>query len=139
MALNRLRRDKGSIIVVIDTSAIMMLFEFSIDLKKELTHLLGKYKIIVPQEVVDELEFLSINGKGKKKQIAKPALKLAGSYEFIASESKNADDAVINIAKKYNGVVFSNDKELRKKAKLKNLKTIFLRSKNHLMLDEPIV
>jgi len=139
MALDRLRRDKGSIIVVIDTSAIMMLFEFSINIQKELTRLLGKYKIIVPQEVVDELEFLSINGKGKKKQIAKPALKLAYNYEIISSESKNADDAVINIAKKYNGVVFSNDKEIRKKAKIKNLKTIFLRSKNHLMLDEPIV
>ena len=122
MASDRLWRNTSIRTVVIDTSAIMMLFEFSIDLEKELTRLLGKYKIVVPHAVIDELAFLNDNAKGKKKLISKPALKLASNFEVVDDKSHNADDAVLNIAKKYEGVVFSNDKELRKRAK--NNKTI---------------
>jgi len=139
MASNRTRGNTSIKHVVIDTSAIMMLFEYSIDLERELTRILGKYKIIVPSSVIDELKFLKEKGEGKKKTIAKPALKLAEGFEVIYDKSKNADDAVLSIAKKTNGVVFSNDKELRNRAKKEKLKTICLRSKNYLMINENFV
>jgi len=139
MASDRLRGNTSLKIVVIDTSAIMMLFEFSIDLEKELTRLLGKYKMVVPHAVIDELVLLTDNAKGKKKLIAKPALKLASNFKVVDDKSHSADDAVLNIAKKYKGVVFSNDKELRKRAKSNRLKTICLRSKKYLMISEDIV
>jgi len=139
MASDRLRGNTSIKTVVIDTSAIMMLFEFSIDLEKELTRLLGAYKIVVSTPVIDELKFLAENSKGKKKQIAKPALKLVSNFEVIDDKSSNADDAVLAIAKKYKGVVFSNDKELRKRAKSNRLKTICLRSKKYLTISEDFV
>lgn len=139
MASDRIWGNRNSKIVVIDSSALMMLFEFSINLEKELSRLLGSYQIVVPRSVLKELEYLSENSKGKKKQIAKPALQLAKKYEIVNDESIDADSAVLDLAKKYNGIVLSNDKELRKKAKEQKLRTICLRGKNYLMLDEPIL
>ncbi len=139
MAFDRSRENTSIKTVVIDTSAIMMLFEFSIDLENELTRLLGKYKIVVPSAVIDELRFLKDKSKGKKKKIAKPALKLAKGFEILDTSIRNADDAVLSVAKKQKGVVFSNDKELRSRAKKQKLKTICLRSKNYLMINENFV
>jgi len=139
MASDRLRGNTSIKTVVIDTSAIMMLFEFSIDLECELTRILGAYKIIVPFSVINELKFLIDKSKGKKKLIAKPALKLANNFEVVDDKSHSADDAVLNIAKKYKGVVFSNDKELRNRAKKEKIKTIYLRGKNYLMISENFV
>ena len=139
MASDRLRRDSASKIVVLDSSAVLMLFEFSIDLEEELTRLLGRYQIVVPSKIVDELKLLSEKGKGKKKQLAKPALKLVENYEVVQDSSRFADDAVLNTAKKHNGIIFSNDKELKKRAKKEKIKTIFLRNKNYLALSDPFV
>lgn len=139
MAFDRLRGNSTSKIVVIDSSAVLMLFEFSIDLENELARLLGSYQIVVPSKIIDELRLLSEQGKGKKKQFAKPALKLLKNYEIIKDSSKFADDAVLNIAKKHNGIIFSNDKEIKKRAKKEKIKTIFLRNKNYLELSDPFV
>jgi rRNA-processing protein FCF1 len=139
MASDRSWRNTSVKAVVIDTSAIMMLFEFSIGLEKELTRLLGSYKIIVPSAVIDEIRILKDRAKGKKKLIAKPGLKLAESFEIFNTNLDDADDAVLSVAKEFNGVVFSNDKELRKRAKKEKLKTIYLRSKNHLEINESFV
>jgi hypothetical protein len=139
MASNRLRENSTSKIVVFDSSAILILFEYSIKLEQELVRLLGNYEIVVPSKIVEELKILNEKGKGKKKQFAKPALKLVKNYKIVIDTSKNADDAVLNIAKKLNGVVFSNDKELKKRAKKEKIKTIFMRNKKYLMISEDFV
>ena len=83
MASNRIWRNKANKIVIFDSSAIMMLFELSIDLENELKRLLGLYKIIVPEPIKNELEFLSENANGKQKRIAKPSLQLIKKYEIM--------------------------------------------------------
>jgi rRNA-processing protein FCF1 len=139
MASDRLRGNPASKIVVFDSSAILMLFEYSINLNQELIRLLGSYEIVVPSKIVEELKVLSEKGKGKKKQLAKPALKLIENYKIVFDKSEKADDAVLNIAKKLNGVVFSNDKELKDRAKKEKIKTIFMRNKKYLMISEDFV
>ena len=139
MASDRIRGNKATKTVVLDSSAILMVFEFSVDIEKELARLLGSYKIIIPKTVFKELINLSVHGSGKKKQIAKPALKFVERYEIVEDTSRFGDDSVIELAKKYNGIVFSNDKELRKKAKKEKIKTIFLRSKNYLAISENFI
>ena len=136
MASDRIRRNRKTKTVILDSSAILMIFEFSIDIEKELSRILGSYKIIVPKTIFKELKNLSEYGSGKKKNIAKPALKLIERYEIVEDKSRFGDDSVIELAKKYNGIVFSNDKEIRKKAKNENIKTIFLRAKNYLAISE---
>lgn len=133
MASDRLRQDREKR-VILDSSAVLMLFEFSIDLEDELTHLLGKYKIILPRPIVNELKYLSEHGKGKKRQNAKASLELIKRYEIV-DEYGSGDDSVLNLAKKLNGIVVTNDRELRKRIKNVFLKTIYLRGKGKLILE----
>ncbi len=135
MASYRIRGNRAEgRIVVLDSSAAMMPFEFLIDLEDELTRILGKFRIVVPSSVYDELVFLSKEGKGRKKRLAKPALDLIKNYEKIKT-FENADDSVLSLALKMNGIVLTNDKELRKKVRENNLNTIYLRGKQRLVLE----
>jgi rRNA-processing protein FCF1 len=137
MASDRVRGDKGSKIVVLDSSALLTFFEFSVRVEDELTRLLGLYHVVVPIAVVRELEVLAQVASGKKKIKAIAALNLVVDYEVVPTTSDmDADEAVIDVALKTKGIVFTNDKELRKIAKTKKLPMIFLRGKKKLVLDE---
>jgi len=134
MASDRLRRDRDGKIVILDSSAVMMLFEFSINLEDELTRLLGRFQILIPSPILKELKFLSEHGKGKKRLIAKPALELIKKYEIIG-ENGAADDSVLLLAQKFNGIVVTNDRDLRKRVKEASLHNIYLRGKSRLALE----
>jgi len=134
MASNRLRGSRATTKVVLDSSAAMMPFEFMINLESELSRILGSFKIVVPSSVYEELIFLSKHGKGRKKRLSKPALDLIKDYEIVETKTQ-ADDAVLDVAIKLNGIVFTNDKELRKRAKKNSLKTLYLRGKHSLAME----
>ncbi len=133
MASDWLRQNRDTI-VLLDSNAIMMLFEFSIDLEEELTRLFGKFKIIIPKPVIDELNFLSEHGDGRKKFIAKPSLKLIEKYKVVDVEG-NGDKAILDLAKKLNCIILTNDKNLRYKMKKLSLHTVFLRGKSKLVFE----
>lgn len=136
MASNRLWSNRDGKIVILDSNAIMMCFEFSIDLENELNKILGKNIITIPEPIFNELQILSEKGKERKKQIAKSALNLAKKYKIIKLDTdKKGDDAVIYFAEKYSGIVVTNDRELRKRLKDISIKVIYLRNKKHLVLD----
>ena len=136
MASDRLCRDRKERIVILDTNALMMLFEFSIDLEAELNRFLGSYCIFVPTIVLDELRLLSEKGKGKKKIIAKSALTLSKNYKCMQTRlTGSVDESLISLAKENDGIVLTNDKELRKKLKEMDLKVIFLRAKKKLSMQ----
>ena len=134
MASNRIRRDRDAKLVILDSSAIMMLFEFSIDLEGELTRLLGKYHVVIPMPIIRELEFLSKHGKGKKSLFAKSSLKLIEKYDAEEADGKG-DDAVFCLAEKLNGIVVTNDRELKNRLKAASLQVIYLRGKKQLSKD----
>ncbi len=138
MASDRIWGDRKGKTVILDTSAIMMLFEFHISLEDELTRLLGKYHIVIPRRILEELEFLSKNGTGKQKIIAKPALKLVKQkkYEVLDEDiSGEGDEVVFSLAKKLNGIVVTNDRELINNLKKASLHVVYLRGKNRLALE----
>ena len=136
MASNRLWRNREGKIVILDSSAIMMCFEFNIDLEDELTRLLGKYQIIIPKPIVDELEFLAKHGSGKKKRIAKPALDFVKRYEISELQTnEKGDDAVIYFAQKLSGMVVTNDRELIMRLRELLIKVIYLRGKKRLVFE----
>ena len=135
MASDRLRRDRNEKIVILDSSAIIMIFEFSIDLEDEITRLVGEHHTIVPKPVFNELEILSERGKGKKKIFAKASLKLIKRYEVVDILSDNADDSVFLLTKQTNGIAVTNDKGIKKRLKEISLPVIFLRSKKILVME----
>ena len=136
MASNRLWRNREGKIIIMDSSAIMMCFEFSIDLEEELTSLLGKCHIIIPKSIIEELELLARHGKGKKKRLAKPALDMAKRYDISElGTGEKGDNAVIHIAKELSGIVVTNDRELRKRLREISIKVIYLRGKKRLVFE----
>ena len=136
MASNRLWGNREEKIVILDCSAILMCFEFSIDLEDELIRLLGKYHIIIPKPVIEELEILSKQGRGKKKLIAKPALELVKRYDIKELQtSKKGDDAVIYYAEELLGIVVTNDFNLKRRLREISKNVIYLRGKNRLVME----
>jgi uncharacterized protein len=136
MAFDRVRGDKIRKTVILDTSALLSFFEFSVDWEKELFRLVDGYHILVPTEVLKELDILSRQTASQRKQKAAAALKIAQRYETVETSAGNADNAVIEAAKKTNGMVATNDTELRKRLKQESIPVIFLRGKKRLALDE---
>ena len=136
MASNRLWGNRKEKTVILDSSAIMMLFEFSIDLDDELNRLLGKHKIVVPIAVINELNFLSKKGKGKSSHKAKASLELVKKYETVKLDvDLKADDAVLKSAEQLDGIVVTNDIGLKTRLRTANLHVVFLRGKKKLVLE----
>lgn len=134
MAFNRIRGDKIRKTVILDSSAILMFFEFSLDWENELYSVVGAYHLVVPSAVVKELQMLANRGAGQKKAAA--ALKLIEKYESIDEDSPYADEAILKIAQKTKGIVVTNDTALRQLLKKQGNSVVFLRGKKKLVLDE---
>ncbi len=115
--------------VILDTNALLMQFQFRIDLENELSRILGAYEILIPSSVIFELKNIEVRH-------AKAALRVAGSYRVIETERKG-DESILSLAKEMNAHVLTNDKALRKRLKEEGVRVIYLRQKSYLALDIP--
>lgn len=122
-------KGKSATPVILDTNALLMQFEFKIDLEGELFRILGAYEILIPSAVLNELKKI-------KDKHAMPALKLAEGYRVIVSEKKG-DESILSLAKEIDAVVVTNDRDLRKRLKENGLRAIYLRQKSYLAMDIP--
>ncbi len=113
--------------VVLDTNALLMPFEISINLDAELRRLLGECEIFVPAPVIGELK--RVGGRH-----AKAALALARKYR-IYETNVQGDEGVIQTAMDLNAHVLTNDRELRSRLRKRGIRTIFLRSNKYLVSD----
>ena len=136
MASDRVRGDKIRKAVILDTSAVLTFFEFSVYWEQEIARLVPACQIIVPTVVEKELELLSNKGRGETKRKAKAALKVVMRYQTMETGADNADEAVAEAAKLTNGVVFTNDSTLRKKLRSEGIPVLLLRGRKKLVLDE---
>jgi rRNA-processing protein FCF1 len=113
--------------VVLDTNALLMPFETSINLDLELERLLGSCEIFVPGPVIGELKRC-----GSKH--SKGALALARKYR-VAETKKQGDEGIIVVAKELGAYVLTNDRELRSRLRSLGIPTIYLRSGRYLETD----
>jgi len=114
--------------VVLDSNALIMPFQYNINLDIEIEKILGKGDIYVPSCVIGELKRLST-----KRWEAKAALQLAEKYKIVEVE-KLGDKGVIEAAKKLKAIVVTNDRELAEKLKREGIKIISLKQ-NHLVME----
>ncbi len=122
--------------VVLDTNALMMPYQFGINIEKELNRLLGICRIIVPRTVVEEMEKLAEEG-GEVGRAAKLGLSIIRKRGFRLVETENkGDDGVLETAIKMDAAILTNDKELKKKAKELRLPIIYLREGCKLEMEE---
>ena len=113
--------------VVLDTNALMMPFQFKVNLEGELVRHLGAVEVYVPSGCIEELKRLD-------DRKAKGALQLAKRYKVLPSQGKG-DEAVLNMATELHAVLVTNDAELRKRAKSKGLRVAYLRGKDRLEVE----
>jgi len=114
-------------IVILDSNALLMVFQFGINLESELNRILGSYEIVVPSTVKNELKTL-------KERYAKTALSFSERYRAISANG-NTDDSILGLAEKEKGIVVTNDRILKKRLRAKNIPVVFLRGKNHLVME----
>ncbi|MBU0496509.1 MAG: DNA-binding protein [Candidatus Thermoplasmatota archaeon] len=121
--------------VILDTNAVLMMFEYAIDVEGELTRLIGAYTIIIPRAVQQELQILSLKGLGRRKQAATAALKLINRYDILGTDDILGDDALLALAKETHAYVVTNDKVLRRRLQQNKITSIFLRGKQKLEIE----
>jgi rRNA-processing protein FCF1 len=114
--------------IVLDANALLMPFQFKINLDKELKRLFGEVPVFVPSSVLGEL------GNALDKS-AKAALALARKYH-IAETEYSGDDAVMDVAMRHEAAVVTNDRELIRRLRAKRIPIIRLRGECYLVADE---
>ena len=146
MAVDRLRNNP---IIIFDTNALFIPFEFKININFELDRIVGSYQIIIPTCVLSELKRLS-----KTERYGKLALELAlknpqpawyppveekllkKPNRHIAPlkyDDNPVDNQILEIADELNGIVVTNDRTFLKILKKNNIRTISMRKKRFLI------
>jgi rRNA-processing protein FCF1 len=117
--------------VIVDTSALLAMFEFRVDIEAELQRLLGKVDMLVPSSVIDELERLS-----KTKRDASAALALIEKRGFEVTKVRGkGDKAIFDLASERRCPVLTNDRALRERLRGRSLPVIFLRGLSKLDIE----
>jgi len=114
--------------IVLDANALLMPFQFKVNLDRELKRLFGETPVLVPSSVLGELA----NTLDKN---AKAALALARKYH-IAETELSGDDAVLDVAVKNDAAVVTNDRELIRRLRAQGIPVIRLRAERYLVADE---
>lgn len=110
--------------VVLDSNALLMPFQFKIDIQSELERLVGKVSIVVPSCVLEELSMLSLSE-------AKGAMRYAERFPVVQSRAKG-DRGIIEVAKERKAAVVTNDQELIKILRKSSIPVIRMRERQKL-------
>lgn len=122
--------------VVVDTNALMMQFQYYLELESELERVMpGKFDVVVPDSVIDELEKLVEENNGKQAEEARLAIELAETFEIVEVDEEG-DEAIIELASSLDdSVVVTNDKLLRARLRAKGIPNVHMRSKAFLSVE----
>jgi rRNA-processing protein FCF1 len=119
--------------IVIDTNFLIYAVSFGLLQQIEKPEI----TLIVPSIVLGELERLS---EKEKKARDRDAAKFALYYVYktnikiVKTESRNADEAVMEVAKKENACLATMDEMLARNAKARGIKIVGIRQKKYIVL-----
>ena len=106
--------------IILDTSFIISCINKKIDFLAELGELLPGYEVVVPEEVLRELERVGEDKKAKFKdrETAKLGIKLLSKVKKIKLGKKYVDAGIVEHVREHNeDYVATIDKELKKQLK----------------------
>ncbi len=117
----------------------MMSAQFHVDVVSELEKILPSCKLLVPTAVLKELSRIKNKTNGKNKIAASIAIKIATSspievLEMELKQRESVDDSLLRLSEK-SRLLCTNDRELRIKARKKDINVIFLRQRRYLDVD----
>jgi len=128
--------------IIIDTNFIVSAIRFKIDIFSELQRICDfEYAVCIVDGTIDELEKLAETGKPKDKIAARISLELIRNKKINITKTppknkrvKNVDLLILNLIKKEDFIVATQDKELKKEIRKKGAPIIVLRQKGYLKL-----
>ena len=122
-------------VVILDSNALMMQFQFHVDIEKEVRRLLSfNFDVVVPRIVLDELARIAKEGNQKEAGEARMALQLAQTFR-IEDSPGDGDTGILRLAEKLNALVVTNDKVLRARLRAKDIPNIYMRSRAFLTIE----
>ncbi|ABR54559.1 Nucleotide binding protein PINc [Methanococcus vannielii SB] len=120
--------------VIPDTNFLIYSFKHCINFEHELRSVLDvNYKLCMLKCVVDELEKLKMEFKGKEKLSVNLAIKFAKNHEIIEyNTGKYADDIILNYSKENKSVIIcTNDKKLKRDVMDHGIPIVLIKQKTH--------
>ncbi|MHA1668526.1 MAG: type II toxin-antitoxin system VapC family toxin [Candidatus Heimdallarchaeaceae archaeon] len=132
----RITRRSYHILVILDSSMLILPLEKKLNLTAEIERILPlEHELVVPKKVIEELEKLKKEGTLAIQRKSKLALELAEAFKIIDSKFRGkTDDVIFELAIKHKAVVATNDRELRKRLRSEGIAVISLRGNNKLSL-----
>ena len=117
----------------------MMSAQFHVDVVNELEKILPSCRLLVPTAVLKELSRIKSRTRGKNKIAASIAIKIATSspievLEMEQKQGESVDDSLLRLSEK-SRLLCTNDRELRIKAREKDINVIYLRQRSYLDVD----
>ncbi|HUU75297.1 MAG TPA: nucleotide-binding protein [Methanoregulaceae archaeon] len=121
------------ITVLFDANALMVQFQFRIDIFEELRNLIGLYDPLILADVIIELHGLA-RGQGRHGSAARSALILAEKCTKVESELKDGrvDEKIVDYAQRHGCMVITNDRSLRNTLLSYNIPVISLKQRKKL-------
>lgn len=122
METNRLRHNK--IDVILDTNFLLLPGRFKLRLESIQEVVQKKFEIVIPTNVISELERIKLTGSDKaSKEIA---LKLSERYKKINLEGP-VDKSILEYAKNHKCIVATNDMKLKSELREIQVPVIFMK------------
>ncbi len=127
-------------LVIPDTNFLLVPGQFGVDIISELNRILDvKFRITVPNVVLDELEVIERKSRGRDLLAVRMAKKLAERFEKVEIGrfgERPIDDQIFDFAVKNERVIVcTNDKGLKKRLRERGIPVVYLRSKKILELE----
>lgn len=114
---------------VLDANALMMPFQFRINLDAEIARVLGECDVYVPSSVLAELE-----GLASRDRDARAALRLAAKY-LVHETTGRGDPAIVEAAEALGACVVTSDQKLLRTLRKRGIPRVTLRSRSHLVFE----
>lgn len=123
--------------ILIDTNFLLIPAQFKVDIFSEIERICSfNYKLFILDKTMEELKSIIENQKGKNKAAAKLALKLIAIKKIntLKTEKNIHTDTEIIITAKKGFIVATQDQDLKRRLREKNISIITLRQKKYLIL-----
>jgi rRNA-processing protein FCF1 len=132
--------NKVVILVVVDTNFLTVPLQFGVDVFSEAETILEqRVEFVILDSVLEEINRLAETAKGSDKQAFRIALELTENCRKVdvqdAHSEMTVDDQLIEYTSQAGGVLATNDKELRARARTRGLPVLLLRGKKRLALE----
>jgi rRNA-processing protein FCF1 len=125
--------------VILDSNIFFIPSQFNLNLFEELKNVLNRsFEPVVLSSTLKELQGIQKSVSIKEKKQATIALALTSKCRRMNIEKnplESYDDVILRVAQKNGWCVVTNDRTLRKQLREKGIPVIYLRQKNHLVIE----